>query len=125
MGEVCTRASFSWKAMAHMWFRNVTRLHTMDEEHLRRDEGMTDEQKIANRLEEIYVLAEVGWIARQANVQKAMQDGQLKIHAFVYDKETNRCSRLVETIGEEHQSIQEPWVQSSLSLEKTAVANDS
>ena len=48
-------------------------------------------------LEEIYVLAETEWIRNQPNVEKAMNERGLQIHAFVYDKVQNRCVRLVES----------------------------
>lgn len=48
------------------------------------------------KLEEIYVLAETGWLRRQECVQKAIEERGLQIHPFVYDKETNRCVELVE-----------------------------
>jgi len=77
--------------------RDITRLHTLDEEHLRIDEGMTDGYKIEHRLEEIYVLAEVDWLKEQPTVLKAIEERGLQIHAFVYDKDKKQCSRLIET----------------------------
>lgn len=78
------------------WCRDITTLHTLDEEHLRRHEGMTDRHKIEHRLEEIYVLAEVEWLTRQGIVRSAIQDRGLQIHAFVFDKDKKQCSRLIE-----------------------------
>jgi carbonic anhydrase len=43
------------------------------------------------------VLAETEWIRNQPNVEKAMNERDLQIHAFVYDKVQNRCVRLVES----------------------------
>jgi carbonic anhydrase len=48
------------------------------------------------KLEEVYVLAEAGWLRRQENVKRAIEERGLKIHPFVYDKETNQCVELVE-----------------------------
>jgi carbonic anhydrase len=41
------------------------------------------------------VLAEVDWLKRQEKVKKAMKDRGLQIHAFVFDRLTERCVRLV------------------------------
>ncbi len=68
----------------------------MNENHLERVESRLDGYCRHRRLEEVYVLAEVGWLKRQPNVQKAIQERGLQIHAFVYDKVTNTCVRLVE-----------------------------
>ena len=94
--------------------RDITKLHTLDEEHLRKDEGMTDKHKIEHRLEEIYVLAEVEWLKRQPNVREAIQKRGLQIHAFVYDKDKSQCSRLIEVTGDGTQKLQEPWISSSV-----------
>jgi carbonic anhydrase len=48
------------------------------------------------KLEEVYVLAEVGWLRRQEIVRKAIEERGLQIHPFVYDKDTNQCVKLVE-----------------------------
>jgi len=79
--------------------RDITTLHTLDEAYLRADEGMTDVPKIEHRLEEIYVLAEVDWLYEQPNVQKAIRERGLQIHALVYDKNKKLCSRLIETLS--------------------------
>lgn len=68
----------------------------MNENHLERVQSRLDDYCRHQRLEEVYVLAEVGWLKRQANVQKAIQERGLQIHAFVYDKAKNACVRLVE-----------------------------
>jgi len=85
--------------MLMMFCRDITILHTLDEEHLRKDEGMTDRHQIEHRLEEIYVLAEIDWLKRQTNIQKAIEERGLQIHAFVYEKDKNQCSRLTEVAG--------------------------
>ncbi len=48
------------------------------------------------KLEEVYVLAEVDWLRRQEDVRRAIEERGLKIHPFVYDKETNQCVELIE-----------------------------
>jgi carbonic anhydrase len=57
---------------------------------------MSSEKSREQRLEETYVLEEADWLRSQTNVNKAIQDRGLKIHAFVYDKNKNSCARLVE-----------------------------
>ncbi len=42
------------------------------------------------------MLAETDWLKRQENVRKAMSEKGLQIHAFVYDKQSDTCFRLVE-----------------------------
>jgi carbonic anhydrase len=61
------------------------------------DESL-DERSVEHRLEEVYILAEVDWLKKQPNVKDAIDERGLQIHAFVYDKEENRCLRLVETV---------------------------
>ncbi len=48
------------------------------------------------KLEELYVLAEVDWLKRQDIVKTAIEQRGLKIHPFVYDKDTNQCVELIE-----------------------------
>jgi carbonic anhydrase len=59
-------------------------------------EQMSNERSREQRMEEAYVLEELDWLKNQENVKKAIQNGGLKLHAFVYDKEKNSCVRLVE-----------------------------
>ena len=40
------------------------------------------------------------WLKNQPTVEKAVQDRGMQIHAFVYDKESNACMRLVEESNE-------------------------
>ncbi|KAH8602277.1 carbonic anhydrase [Bisporella sp. PMI_857] len=82
----------------NQWVRDISELHAIDERLLRK-EGMTDERMIEHRLEEMFVLAEVKWLEEQPNVKKAIKEDGLKIHSFVYDKDTNQCVRLIEEIG--------------------------
>lgn len=51
------------------------------------------------RFEELYVLAEAGWLKQQEVVRNAIEERGLQVHAFVYDKETNVCLRLLEDEG--------------------------
>jgi carbonic anhydrase len=53
------------------------------------------------RFEETYVLEEVEWLKGQANVEKAVRERGMRIHALVYDKEANECVRLVEEVEEQ------------------------
>ncbi|KAK0106788.1 hypothetical protein ONS95_003513 [Cadophora gregata] len=78
------------------WHKNVTKLHHMNEDHLERVKSRLDDYCRHRRLEEVYVLAEVGWLKRQEIVKKAIEERGLQIHAFVYDKAKNACVRLVE-----------------------------
>lgn len=48
------------------------------------------------KLEEVYVLAEVGWLRKQESVKKAIEERGLQVHGFVFDKESGGCVRLVE-----------------------------
>ncbi len=48
------------------------------------------------KLEELYVLAEVDWLKKQDMVKTAIEERGLKIHPFVYDKDTNQCVELIE-----------------------------
>jgi len=77
-------------------YRNVTKLHHMNEDHLERVKSRLDDYCRHRRLEEVYVLAEVEWLKRQEIVKKAIEERGLQIHAFVYDKAKNACVRLVE-----------------------------
>lgn len=79
---------------------------------------MTDLDEVSreHRMEEIYVLAEVDWLKRQPNVQKAIQERGVQIHAFCYDKETNQCSemiekKVIEKTEEATEKPKEPWMQ--------------
>jgi len=76
--------------------RNITKLHALNETHLSKSNSALDDECRHRKLEEVYVLAEVDWLKRQANVRRAVDEEGLQIHAFVYDKETNACFRLVE-----------------------------
>ncbi|KAI9642651.1 hypothetical protein NHQ30_008382 [Ciborinia camelliae] len=44
---------------------------------------------------ELYVLSEMEWLRAQPSVQRAMKEWDCQVHAFVYDREQNRCVRLV------------------------------
>jgi carbonic anhydrase len=79
------------------WNRDVAKLHDVNERHLSLTDESMDERSKNHRLEEVYVLAEVDWLKRQPNVKEAIRDRGLQIHAFVYQKENNKCVRLVET----------------------------
>jgi carbonic anhydrase len=59
-----------------------------------------DTRSRAERFEETYVLEEVEWLRSQANVEKAVGERGLQIHAFVYDKGRNGCVRLIEESSE-------------------------
>ncbi|KAI1000342.1 hypothetical protein K3495_g7857 [Podosphaera aphanis] len=48
------------------------------------------------RVEELHVLAEMGWLRRQPVVMEAMSKRGLQVHGFVYDREKGVCVRLVE-----------------------------
>ncbi|TVY44957.1 Carbonic anhydrase [Lachnellula occidentalis] len=78
------------------WSKDITRLHKMNDEFLGKFKDKYDERYREHRLEEIYTLAEAGWLRRQPIVKKAIQERGLQIHAFVYDRETNSAVRLVE-----------------------------
>jgi len=69
----------------------------MTSEYLSSTNEKVNEINRAGTLEEVYVLAETGWLRDQPNVKKAMSERGLQIHAFVYDKEKNGCVRLVES----------------------------
>jgi carbonic anhydrase len=77
--------------------RDVTRLHRTTAEYLSETNKDLSEEEHDRILEEIYLLAETEWIRNQPNVEKAMNERGLQIHAFVYDKVQNRCVRLVES----------------------------
>jgi hypothetical protein len=47
-------------------------------------------------LAEIYVLAEANWLRTQPTVARAIQERNLQIHAFVFDKQKEACVRLVD-----------------------------
>lgn len=81
----------------HGWHKDVTRLHRTTAEYLSETNKNLSEEEHDRILEEIYVLAETEWIRNQSNVEKAMNERGLQIHAFVYDKVQNRCVRLVES----------------------------
>lgn len=68
----------------------------MNDEFLEEFEVKFDERSREHRLEEVYTLAEAGWLRRQPNVKEAIRERGLQIHAFVYDRETNSAVRLVE-----------------------------
>jgi carbonic anhydrase len=68
----------------------------MDRKHLENSRSSLDEDCRHRRLEEVYVLAEVGWLKREPHVKKAIEERGLQIHPFVYDKDKNTCFRLVE-----------------------------
>lgn len=70
-----------------------------------------DEASRDCRLEEVYVLAEVDWIKKQANVKNAMEERGLKVHAFCYDRERNSCSELVEREETSGPVLKDPWAQ--------------
>jgi carbonic anhydrase len=78
------------------WYKNVTKLHALNEDYLRKSDSSLDYECRHRKLEEVYVLAEMDWLKRQENVRKAIEEDGLQIHAFVYDKHTNECFRLVE-----------------------------
>jgi len=80
------------------WHKDVTKLHAVNERHLSLSDEILDERSVDQRLEEVYVLAEVDWLKKQPNVKQAIDERGLQVHAFVYDKEENRCLRLVETV---------------------------
>lgn len=75
--------------------RNVTKLHALNESYLRKSDSSLDYECRHRKLEEVYVLAEIDWLKRQENVRKAIEEDGLQIHAFVYDKQSNECFRLV------------------------------
>jgi carbonic anhydrase len=55
------------------------------------------------------VLAEADWIKKQPHVRKAMQERGLQVHAFCYDKETNKCSKMVEIDNVSAPVARDPW----------------
>jgi carbonic anhydrase len=83
--------------------RDVTKLHALNDRHMSTSTGMIgmDEVSKERRMEEIYVLAEVDWMKRQPSVGKAIRERGLKVHAFCYDKMTEKCCELIE-VEEEH-----------------------
>jgi len=81
----------------HGWYKDVTKLHVLNEKHLARSPARMNEESRDHRFEEVYVLAEVGWLKRQPIVRKAIHERGLQIHALVYDKERNASVRLIET----------------------------
>ncbi|KAL2073918.1 hypothetical protein VTL71DRAFT_11244 [Oculimacula yallundae] len=78
------------------WHKNITKLHHMNEDYFEKVESGLDDYCRHRRLEEVYVLAEVGWLKRQEHVMAAMKERGLQVHGFVYDKERKGCVRLVE-----------------------------
>ena len=99
----CMHACFLSNVSEHMQrnvliaTRDIARLHKMNEEFLGEVKDKSDERSHEHRLEEIYTLAEAGWLRRQPNVKEAIRERGLQIHAFVYDRETNSAVPLVET----------------------------
>lgn len=77
--------------------RDITRLHRTNAEYLSKRNDPPNAQDRDRILEELYVLAEAEWLRSQPNVQKAVSERGLQIHAFVYDKIQNQCVRLVES----------------------------
>jgi carbonic anhydrase len=76
--------------------RDLSMLHAANETYiLDHDKSMVEEER--NRhLTELFTLAEAEWLKKQSIVIKAMQERDLKVHAFVFDKKANMCVRLVE-----------------------------
>ncbi|PQE07441.1 carbonic anhydrase protein [Rutstroemia sp. NJR-2017a BBW] len=63
-------------------------------------EPASQDQKARNRhFEELYVLAEIEWLKKQDQVQRAVKEWGCQVHAFVYDRERGECVRLVEKEG--------------------------
>jgi len=112
------------RGLALTALRDVTKLHNVNERHMSTSDSMTnlDETSREHRLEEIYVLAEVDWLKRQPNVKKAMQERGLQIHAFCYDRETNRCSELVERDDIPGPVLRDPWAQPLIQKVTTSVS---
>jgi carbonic anhydrase len=77
-------------------YRDITKLHKMNDKFLDELNKKFDETSRDHRLEEVYTLAETDWLKKQPNVKAAIRDRGLQIHAFVYDKDKNACVRLVE-----------------------------
>ncbi|TVY85896.1 Carbonic anhydrase [Lachnellula willkommii] len=102
-GDLSSESAVAWAVELlqelYGWSKDITRLHKMNDEFLSL-EGKFDERSREHRLEEIYTLAEAGWLSRQPNVKKAIQERGLQIHAFVYDRETDSAVRLVERDGD-------------------------
>ncbi|KAI9731112.1 MAG: hypothetical protein M1818_007970 [Claussenomyces sp. TS43310] len=75
------------------WYKDLSTLHAANESVLESSMSETEKDR---HLIEVYILAEAEWLKKQPIVQKAMQERGLKVHAFVFDKGTNACARLVE-----------------------------
>lgn len=71
-------------------------LHAANETYLRDHDALMAEEQRNRHLTEVYALAEVEWLKKQPVVAKAIQERDLKVHAFVFDKKTKVCVRLVE-----------------------------
>jgi len=85
----------------HGWYKDVTKLHNANEKFLASTQWRMNANSRDHRFEEVYVLAEVDWLRRQPIVKKAIHDRGLRVHAFVYNKETNSCVRLIEAGGDD------------------------
>ncbi|KAH6662724.1 carbonic anhydrase [Halenospora varia] len=80
---------------AHGWYRDVAKLHHLNDAHLSSRDIELDERDRHRQHEEVYVLAEVEWLKRQECVANAIKERGIKIHAFVYDREIEGCVQLV------------------------------
>ncbi|TVY56626.1 Carbonic anhydrase [Lachnellula suecica] len=78
------------------WSKDITKLHKLNDEFLELSDRKVDETSREHRLEEVYTLAETDWLAKQPNVKAAIRERGLQTHAFIYDKDSNTCVRLVE-----------------------------
>ncbi|KAM3072573.1 hypothetical protein ACMFMG_009366 [Clarireedia jacksonii] len=84
------------KSDSNNWYHDFIQLHQLSDAQ----EPPTQDQKARNRhFEELYVLAEVEWLKKQDQVQRAMKEWGCQVHAFVYDRELGSCVRLVEKEG--------------------------
>jgi len=80
----------------HGWYKDLQTLHKANDDFLCQHTEMGVDEK-DRHLVEVYVLAEAEWLKKQPIVAKAIRQKGLQVHAFVFDKTTARCVRLVET----------------------------
>lgn len=82
------------------WERPIVNLRSLSQTEGFKEMGKEETERERERhFEEQYILAEVEWLKSQEIVKDAIEKRGLQVHAFVYDRETNVCERLVDDEG--------------------------
>jgi carbonic anhydrase len=82
------------------WGRPIANFRSLSQSEGYKHEEESERER-ERHFEEQYILAEVEWLKQQEIVKEAVESRGMRVHAFVYDRETNVCERLVDDEGKE------------------------